>query len=66
MQKYVHLQKKDLNVYCLKCNSILFTEKPGRSNIVCFTDMTSITSPEQWYKGKKDNFNDDFKLCNDY
>ena len=38
---------------------IFFTDKPGRSNVVCFTDMASIVLSEQWHKDRKENFNDD-------
>ena len=44
--------KTRVNVYCLQ-----FFE-PGRSKIVCFTDMASTILSEQWYKYKKENFND--------
>ena len=33
--------------------------KPGRSKVVCFTDMASIILSEQWYKDRKENFNDE-------
>ena len=36
----------------------LFTDEPGSSNIVCFTDMASTILSEQWYKNRKENFND--------
>ena len=40
-------------------NSIFFTEDPGRSNVVCFAVMASTILLEQWYKDRKDNFNDE-------
>ena len=61
--------EKDLNASSLKWmkkqleqhyqNSIIFTDEPGRSNVVCFTVMASIILSEQWYKDRKDNFNDE-------
>ena len=33
--------------------------KPGCSKVVCFTDMASIILSEQWYKDRKENFNDE-------
>ena len=38
---------------------IIFTDEPGCSNVVCFTVMASIILSEQWYKDRKDNFNDE-------
>ena len=32
--------------------------EPGRSKVVCFTDMASTILSEQWYKDRKDDFND--------
>ena len=40
-------------------NSIFLTNEPGRSNIVRITDVTSIKLSEQWYKDRKENFNDE-------
>ena len=36
-----------------------FTEEPGCSKVVCFTDVTSTILSEQWYKDRKENFNDE-------
>ena len=67
--KMCSFAEKDQNVYSLKWmkkqleqhhqNSIFFTDEPGRSNIVCFTDMASTILSEQWYKYRKDNFDDE-------
>ena len=40
--------KTRVNVYCLQ-----FFE-PGRSKIVCFTDMASTILSEQWYKYREE------------
>ena len=40
-------------------NSIYFTDEPGRSNVVYFTVMASTILSEQWYKDRKDNFNNE-------
>ena len=32
--------------------------EPDHSKLVCFTDMASTILSEQWYKYKKENFND--------
>ena len=67
--KMCSFTEKDLNVSSLKWmkklleqhyqNSIFFTDNPGRSNVVCFTVMASTVLSEQWYKDRKDNFNDE-------
>ena len=36
-----------------------FTDEHGRSNVVCFMDMASTILSEQWYKDRKENFNDE-------
>ena len=36
-----------------------FTDKADRSNVVCLTDMASIELSKQWYKNRKENFNDE-------
>ena len=40
-------------------NSIFLTNEPGRSNIVRITDVTIIKLSEQWYKDRKENFNNE-------
>ena len=67
--KMYSFTEKDLNVSSLKWmkklleqhyqNSIFFTDNPGRSNVVCFTVMANTVLSEQWYKDRKDNFNDE-------
>ena len=61
--------EKDLNISSLKWmkkhleqhyhNQMFFTDDPGRSSVVCFTVMISTILSEQWYKDRKDNFNDE-------
>ena len=33
-------------------------EEPDLSKVVCFTDLASTIISEQWYKDRKENFND--------
>ena len=40
--------KRRVNVYCLQ-----FFE-PGRSKVVCFTDLASTILSELWYKYRKE------------
>ena len=35
-----------------------FTVESHRLNIVCFVDIASTILSEQWYKNRKENFND--------
>ena len=43
--------------------NIFFTDEPGRSNVVCFKDMTSTILSEKWYKDRKDDITEEFKRC---
>ena len=67
--KMCSFAEKDLNVYSLKWmkkqleqyhqNFIFLTDEPRSSNVVYFTTMASTILSEQWYKDRKDNFNDE-------
>ena len=62
--KMCSIAEKNLDISSLKqmkkqLNSIFFTDKPDRLNVVCFKVMASTILSEQWYKDRKDNFNDE-------
>ena len=40
-------------------NSFFSTDKPGRLNVVYFTNMASTTLSKQWYKDSEKDFNDE-------